>query len=86
MGEVVDGNFDTPEARNANFGKAINDFRDDLVASVEMFVEREPGSDEKFAWLFVFTGAVECLKQAGADMDYLRELLESFDEETSQTH
>ena len=86
MGEVVDVKFETPEVRNAHFVKAINDFRDDLIASVEMFIEREPGSDEKFAWLFVFTGAVECLRQAGADMDYLRELLESFDEESSQKH
>ena len=86
MGEVVDGNFDTPEARNAHFVKAINDFRDDIFNSVDMFLEREQGTDEKFAWLFVYTGAIESLKMLGADMDYLREFLETVNDESPQKH
>ena len=86
MGEVVNGNFDSPEARNAHFVKAINDFRDDIFNSVDMFLEREQGADETFAWLFVYTGAIENLHKLGLTVDYLREFLQTVDEESPQKH
>lgn len=84
MGEVVQGNFQ-PTKTDMAFVEAIDHLKQDIHSSVEMFTER--GSDtEKFAWLFVFMCSMENLRQHGADVDYLRGLINAYEKERDGIH